>query len=87
VWDEGPNSCGNPCPVVDRSTGVIHSRLTHNLGADREAEILGTSERPRSVWVAASSDHGAPWSEPREITAPCKAPNWTWYATGPGASV
>src|SRR5687767_10054155 len=20
VWDEGPNTCGNPCPVVDRFT-------------------------------------------------------------------
>src|SRR5437763_5845091 len=23
VWDDGENACGNPCPVVDRSTGTI----------------------------------------------------------------
>jgi sialidase-1 len=88
VWDDGPNSCGNPCPVVDQSTGVIHLLLTHNLGADREAEIIaGASEGTRTVWVAESSDHGATWSRPREITPACKAPNWTWYATGPGAGI
>jgi sialidase-1 len=88
VWDEGANSCGNPCPVVDRSTGVFHLLLTNNLGGDREAEIIaGTSQGTRTVWVAASSDHGATWSQPREITAACKAPTWTWYATGPGAGI
>ena len=31
VWDDGANTCGNPCPVVDRTTGVIW--LT-NVNAD-----------------------------------------------------
>src|SRR5262245_18838055 len=21
VWDDGPNTCGNPCPVIDAATG------------------------------------------------------------------
>lgn len=27
------------------------------------------------------------WSEPREITAAAKAPEWWWYATGPGVGI
>src|SRR5687768_3537968 len=23
VWDDGTNTCGNPCPVVDASTGTV----------------------------------------------------------------
>ena len=23
LWDDGDNVCGNPCPVLDRDTGVI----------------------------------------------------------------
>ena len=36
VWDDGPNTCGNPCPVVDRATGTIWLLLTHNLGHDTD---------------------------------------------------
>ncbi len=32
VWDDGPNTCGNPCPVVDETTGTIWLLLTHNPG-------------------------------------------------------
>jgi hypothetical protein len=31
-----------------------------------------------------SQDDGATWSPPVEITSSVKAPDWTWYATGPG---
>src|SRR5204863_2960468 len=23
LWDDGPNTCGNPCAVVDQKTGII----------------------------------------------------------------
>src|SRR5688572_4219707 len=32
IWDDGANTCGNPCPIVDRETGVVWLLLTHNLG-------------------------------------------------------
>src|SRR5438128_2741761 len=32
VWDDGENTCGNPCPVVDGQTGTIWLLMTHNLG-------------------------------------------------------
>ena len=34
-----------------------------------------------------SDDRGEHWSAPREITADTKRPDWTWYATGPGAGI
>ena len=88
LWDDGPNTCGNPCPVVDRSTGRIHLLLTRNLGSDHERMIIDqTSAESRSVWVMTSDDHGTTWATPREITTSTKQPNWTWYATGPGNGI
>ncbi len=88
VWDDGANTCGNPCPVLDESTGTIHLLLTHNLGTDRERDIAArTAKGTRTVWVASSADHGATWTKPVEITATTKLPEWTWYATGPGVGI
>lgn len=88
VWDDGPNTCGNPCPVVEQSTGVIWLLLTHNLGEDKEPAIIdGTSKGSRTVWVSKSSDDGGKWSKPVEITKHVKQPDWTWFATGPGVGI
>ena len=88
VWDDGPNTCGNPCPVIDARTGAISLLMTHNLGHDHEPEIIDqTSEGTRTVWLTRSEDDGRTWSPPVEITSAAKQPNWTWYATGPGAGI
>jgi sialidase-1 len=88
IGDNGPNTFGNPCPVVDRRTGTIWLLTTQNRGTDREKDIIaGTSEGGRTVWVMRSQDDGATWSAPIEITASVKAADWTWYATGPGVGI
>ena len=88
IWNDGPNTCGNPCVVVDESTGVVWLLLTYNLGGDSESEIVnGESVGTRTVWVASSSDNGLTWAAPVEITSSTKLPNWTWYATGPGVGI
>ncbi|MDX9752313.1 MAG: sialidase family protein [bacterium] len=88
VWDDGPHTCGNPCPVIDEQSGTLWLLLTHNLGQDSEAEIIaGTSEGTRTVWVTSSTDDGFTWAAPREITATAKRENWSWYATGPGVGI
>jgi Neuraminidase (sialidase) len=52
VWDDGPNTCGNPCPVVDARTGTIWLLLTHNLGKDTEKLLVsGKSTGTRTVWI------------------------------------
>ena len=88
VWDDRQNTCGNPCPVVDRTTGTIWLLLTHNLGTDHERQIVAQkSQGTRTVWVAKSTDDGLSWSKPVEITDTAKRPDWTWYATGPGCGI
>lgn len=88
VWDEGPNTCGNPCPVVDASTGTIWMAMTWNGGKVHEKQIKpGFGADSRRVFITSSSDDGVTWSEPREITSEVKQKDWTWYATGPGAGI
>ncbi len=88
VWDDGPNTCGNPCPVVDEKTGVIWLLATHNPGGVAEKEITaGKSKAARTVWLLKNEDDGRSWSAPANITESVKQTNWNWYATGPGIGI
>ncbi len=88
VWDDSGNTCGNPCPVVDRESGVIWLPLTWNSGTTHEHEIQpGYGVDSRRVFMTYSSDDGVTWAEPGEITAAVKKKDWSWYATGPGAGI
>ncbi|MBA4188670.1 MAG: exo-alpha-sialidase [Planctomycetaceae bacterium] len=88
VWDDGTNTCGNPCPVVDTKTGTIHLLMTHNVGTDSESAIVsGKSKAGRTVWITSSSDDGESWTKPTEITKDVTKAGWTWYATGPGVGI
>lgn len=68
IADEGPNTMGNPSPVVDQDTGIIWLLLCKNNN---------------QVYIMKSADDGATWSDPLEITEDVKEDNWYWYATGP----
>ena len=88
IWDDGENVCGNPAPVVNRSTGIIYLLSTWNLGSDHEKNIISqTSKDTRHVYIMKSEDDGITWSKPEEITKSVKQDNWTWYATGPGHGI
>ncbi|MFA6109410.1 MAG: sialidase family protein [Candidatus Latescibacterota bacterium] len=88
IWADPGNTTGNPCPVLDRRTGTVWLLLTHNLGVDVERQIIAReSQGTRTVWVTRSEDDGRTWAAPAEITAAVKRPDWTWYATGPGAGI
>jgi sialidase-1 len=88
VADAGPDTIGNPCPVVDRTTGTIWLPLTRNRGDEDEKLIRdGKSKAGRTVWLTKSTDDGATWSEPVEITKQVSDPQWTWYASGPGCGI
>jgi sialidase-1 len=88
IGDDGPNTVGNPCPVVDASTGTIWLLTTHNPGTLREKDIIaGTVEGTRTVWVMKSDDDGVSWSPAVEITSSVKRADWSWYATGPGIGI
>ena len=84
VWSDKENTCGNPAPVVDRTTGVVWLLMTWNLGSDQENQIInGTSKNTRRVFVSHSADNGQTWAKPVEITLSVKKQNWGWYTTGP----
>jgi sialidase-1 len=72
IVDDGENTAGNPCPVVDRDTGTIWLPFCRNN---------------KQVFVTSSKDDGETWSKPVEITRDVSQPEWTWYATGPGHGI
>jgi sialidase-1 len=82
VVSEPNMTCGNPCPVVDRSTGTLLLPFCKNL-ADGDENLITQGKAPRTVWITHSNDDGVTWADPVEITASVKKPSWTWYATGP----
>ena len=75
VYEEGGTAkitIGNPCPVVERTTGTIWLPFCRNN--DR-------------VFITKSTDDGLTWNKPIEITRQVKKPEWRWYATGPGHGI
>ena len=82
VWEDTPNTCGNPCPVQDSSTGVIWLTANWNRPGGSSYDYFNALDT-RYVFVLASEDDGRTWSPPRDITSDVKRPNWGWYATGP----
>ncbi|MEN6307001.1 MAG: sialidase family protein, partial [Anaerohalosphaeraceae bacterium] len=88
IWDDADNTCGNPCVVQDRKTGMLWLFATWNLGADVEHMIdTGQSRDTRRVFILKSPDDGLTWSKPQDMTADVKPKNWRWYATGPGIGI
>jgi sialidase-1 len=88
IDDDGGNTTGNPTLVVERERGAILLLLTRNPGDVKEADIVdGVAAAGRTVWVMKSTDDGATWSKPIEITSSVKKPDWRWYATGPGVGI
>jgi sialidase-1 len=88
VWSDGSNTYGNPCPVVDQSTGRIYLFSTWNLGTDNESEIIAWKSKDiRHPYVCYSDDDGKSWSKPVCISDSTRLDDWRWYATGPGIGI
>jgi hypothetical protein len=88
VWDAASDTCGNPCPVVDQTTGRIWLPMTWNRGSDHEGAILaGKSKNPRHVYMTYSDDDGQTWATPTNLSKTAARHGWRWYATGPGNAI
>ncbi|QDT38819.1 sialidase family protein [Stratiformator vulcanicus] len=75
VFEEGgdlPITIGNPCPVVDQSTGIIWLPFCRN------------NER---VMLTHSTDDGQTWAKPRDLGSEVLQEDWKWVATGPGVGI
>ncbi len=88
VADDGKNTLGNPCAVVDHSTKTVWLAFTRSLGNDTEPQIVaGTSREQTQVWITKTQNDGKEWTKPVNISSTARQPNWTWYGTGPGVGV
>ncbi len=69
VGDAADNTCGNPCPVLDESTGTLWLLRPHPLGTDGEREIAARmAQGTGTVWISNSTDHG----KARKVGAPIR---------------
>jgi len=88
VWEDGNNTCGNPCAVIDQTTGRIILFMTWNRsGEGGEIIVTKSGKDTRRPFMCYSDDDGLTWSEPVDLTESCKNPDWGWYATGPGIGI
>ena len=88
IADEGSDTLGNPCAVVDRETGFVWLAFTRSPGEFSEEQITrGESSTSTRVFVTHSRDDGLTWSRSQDITQTTKRSGWTWYGTGPGTGI
>ncbi|RCK69601.1 exo-alpha-sialidase [Desertihabitans brevis] len=81
------HTVGNPCPVVDPTSGDVVLLTCGNAGDAEEEAVLTGHAAPRTVHVQRSGDDGLSWSPPAEITDQVRREGWRWYATGPGHAI
>ncbi len=88
VADDGDNTMGNPCPVVDQDTGRIWLHLSWNGHKVPKGGFKpGFGKDSRRAFVTYSDDDGKTWAPVKDITKQVKKENWSWYATGPAAGI
>lgn len=88
LFDDYTNTCGNPVPVVDFSTGRIWLFFCWNpyptSGFQSNIVSISDSYGSRRVLHCYSDDDGLTWSKPVDATSTLKGPLTSyWYATGP----
>jgi sialidase-1 len=86
IWEDGENTCGNPCAVQDSSTGTIWLAMNWNRPSADSYDFFHSCDG-RYVYMTASNDDGLTWCKPRDITAEVKLRTWGWHATGPGVGI
>jgi sialidase-1 len=81
-----PDAVMDPCPVIDRATGRIHLVYDRYPQGFTLADA-GLGLDSTTAWVTHSDDDGETWSEPADITATTKKPEWSQLAHGPGRGI
>jgi sialidase-1 len=84
VVGNGDHVARNPVPIYDPVSGVI--TLLYCTNETSEHDLLNGVGSVR-VWSMRSSDEGASWAAPVEITAQVKPSEWRHYALGPGHGI
>ena len=89
VVDAIPDAAMDSCPILDRATGtvwMVYDRWPAGgkAGGKRNA---GLGMDSVTAWVTSSTDDGATWSEPVNITKMVKKPEWRSIIHGPGVGI
>ena len=80
---------GDPCVLVDRTTGTIWCSATWSHGnRSWVGSQPGLSPEETGQWMLVrSDDDGRTWSAPMNITRQVKRPEWSFLLQGPGRGI
>jgi sialidase-1 len=95
VVKAAPEAAMDPTAVIDRATRrvvLVYDRWPempkgHEAGDGTPHRAPGLGRDSVTTWVTTSSDDGATWSPPVDITAMTKRPEWTETVHGPGLGI
>lgn len=90
--DYGTGDAHNPAAVVapDKTGKAIIWIFYNQRPASEGGEFdlpPGLGDDSASIWLRTSADEGLSWSEPRNLTAEVKHPDWAIASTGPGVGI
>ncbi|MCB9585308.1 MAG: exo-alpha-sialidase [Polyangiaceae bacterium] len=96
VVGSGAGTWGNPTAVVDEDTGTIWlfmnwnaENISQNPGTNpctgNPTTAVGPGDRP--VYLSKSTDDGATWTKPVNMTATLQPNGNAWDAVGPGVGI
>ncbi len=80
----------NPAPVFDPATKQVILLTLGRPDDVTEGQIRGgalPADQSMRIYQQTSSDDGATFTDPVEITEQIKKPEWRWYAVGPGHGI
>lgn len=78
----------DPRVVIDQASGHAHMLYTRWPTNNGQTGVpVGLGSNSANVFRLVSTDHGATWSAPIDITAQVKDPTWASINTGPGLGI
>lgn len=90
AYDQGKDSCNNPCLVQDARSGRVFLFFqTFPAGAHEFGGLPAGPTDPKGTrcWHLVSDDEGATWSKPTDVSAALKPANAVTVASGPGIGI
>lgn len=89
VKRDGTNALNNPTVVVDRDTGTIWLLFvrTSTKKYKNDEEVARATGRISDMWVMHSTDEGATWAGPANITKSVNRRAWNRIVPGPGVGI
>ncbi|MBN1909082.1 MAG: exo-alpha-sialidase [Pirellulales bacterium] len=86
VWSNSTGVAGNPCPVVDESTGDIILLTIHETPGATQTTIRNGTLGERVYQVQRSTDVGTTWTDPVPVLA-TEVLDPRWQAGGPNHGI